>query len=275
MDIKYYLRRMNTLRNICYFFHQKSEIGKIPKNEYDSSLERIRSMKGAYNGKRCFIIGNGPSLKATDLDKLKNEYTFAANRIFTIYGKTEWRPTFFCVQDYDVLKNMLDDIKATIGQSKYGFVSTKHYMVCKNTVSGLSNLNWMPMRMIPPKKNTYQFSDDVTKQVVEGLTITYSCMQLAAYMGFSEIYLLGVDHNYSIEIDSDGNIIKNDESVKNYFDEAKVSINDINLPKVVEMTRAYLSAERYSRDHGFRIFNATRGGKLEMFERVNFDVIVE
>ena len=100
-------------------------------------------------------------------------------------------------------------------------------------------------------------------------------MQLAAYMGFSEIYLLGVDHNYSIEIDSDGNIIKNDESVKNYFDEAKVSINDINLPKVVEMTRAYLSAERYSRDHGFRIFNATRGGKLEMFERVNFDVIVE
>ena len=129
--------------------------------------------------------------------------------------------------------------------------------------------------MIPPKKNMYKFSADITNQVIEGLTVTYSCIQLAAYMGFSEIYLLGVDHNYSVEIDSDGNIIKHDDHVKNYFDEAAVSINDINLPKVVEMTRAYLSAEKYSRDHGFRIYNATRGGKLEVFERVNFDTIVE
>ena len=59
-----------------------------------------------------------------------------------------------------------------------------------------------------------------------------------------------------------------------YFDDAQVSINDINLPKVVEMTRAYISAEKYSREHGFRIFNATRGGKLEVFERVNFDTII-
>lgn len=271
MDIKFMLRRMRLPREIYYKFQLKKQLAKIPKDLLENSFSNIEKLKGKYAGQRCFIIGNGPSLITDDLEKLKNEITFGTNRIFTIYNKTEWRPTFYAIQDDLVMGKMMSDLGETIKQSEFGFVSTNNYFLCREALNNIENVLWMPLRFCPPNKNIYRFSNDIKEEVFEGLTITYSCMQLAAYMGFSEIYILGVDHNYPIEIDDDGNIVRNDDSVKAYFGEAMVSMSDINLPKVVEMTRAYISAEKFSRKNGFRIYNATRGGKLEAFERVNFD----
>lgn len=271
MDIKSILRRMRLPREIYYKFQLKSQLKKLPADLWENNVNGLKALKGKYAGKRCFIIGNGPSLTTDDLDKLKNEYTFASNRIFTIYPKTEWRPTFYAIQDGVVLERMLEELGETIDSSTFGFISTNIYDLCADKTKDKSNVLWFPKRFCPPNKNRYSFSNDISKEVIEGLTITYSCIQIAAYLGFKEIYLLGVDHNYPIEIDDDGNIVKNDDSVKAYFGDAMVSMNDINLPKVVEMTRAYISAEKHSKENGYRIYNATRGGKLEAFRRVNLD----
>ncbi len=271
MNIKYLLRRVRFLRNIYYKIQFKFQLKSIPANVYDENIRKIRNLKGKYAGKRCFIIGNGPSLTREDLNKLSGEYTFASNRIFTVYPNTDWRPSFYAIQDTVVMDKMIDHLPDVAEQSEFAFVSSNNYIKCESRLSKADNIIWFPLRFSPPKKNSYRFSQDVSKEVFEGLTITYTCIQLAAYLGFSEIYLLGVDHNYPIEIDDDGNIIKNDDLVKAYFDDAMVSMNDINLPKVLEMTRAYLSAEKISADKGFRVYNATRGGKLEVFRRVDFD----
>src|SRR5699024_7865108 len=60
---------------------------------------RIEALRNCHKGERCFIIGNGPSLRAEDLDKLKNEITFACNRINLIFDQTDWRPTYYCITD--------------------------------------------------------------------------------------------------------------------------------------------------------------------------------
>lgn len=271
MDIKLVLRKMRLPRELYYWFQLKKQLSALPESLLKNNNEELKKLKDSYKGKRCFIIGNGPSLTIEDLNMLKNEITFASNRIFTIYDKTDWRPTFYANQDQVVLENMMEELKDTVSQSKLCFLSAHNYGICNEQVKGFDNVLWIAKRFLPPHNNQYGFSADISKQVIEGLTITYTCMQVAAYMGFSEIYLLGIDHNYPIEIDDDGNIVKNDDSVKAYFGEAMVSMSDINLPKVVEMTRAYISAEKFSRKNNFRIYNATRGGKLEAFERVNFD----
>lgn len=273
MDIRKTLRRMRLPREIYYKFQFKKQLSKLPKEIFKKNTEELERLKGKYAGKRCFIIGNGPSLTVDDLNKLKNEITFASNRIYTLYEKTEWRPTFFAIQDDSVLENMINYLNMTIHQSKIGFISANNYSICAETIKNNSNVLWMPLRFCPPKKNLYRFSMDVDRKVFEGLTITYSCMQIAAYMGFSEIYLIGTDHNYPIELDEDGNIVKSDDTVESHFAEAKVEQSAVSLPKVVEMTRAYISAEKYSRENGFRIYNATRGGKLEVFQRVDFDTL--
>ncbi len=275
MGIKSLLRKMRVPRLIYYKIQQNKEKKVLPKEVYKGNDELIKSLKNRYKNKRCFIIGNGPSLTIEDLNKLTGEYTFASNRIFSLYNKTDWRPTFYAIQDELVLQSIKAKLKTIINNSTIGFVSMKQFKECEKELINSKNHVWFPIRFAPPKKNIYRFSNDVSKEVYEGLTITYSCIQLAVYMGFSEIYLLGVDHNYAIEIDNDGNIIKKDSSVKNYFDGGEPVVDNLNLPKVVEMTRAYLSAEKHSRRNGYRIYNATRGGKLEAFERVEFDEIIK
>ena len=99
--------------------------------------------------------------------------------------------------------------------------------------------------------------------------MTYMCLQLAVYMGFKEIYLLGVDHNYSVTLLPNGEIAE-DSSVKDYFSD---SIKYTNIPQIYKSTLAYLAAEKYAEDHGIKIYNATKGGKLDAFERVDFDCL--
>ena len=69
----------------------------------------------------------------------------------------------------------------------------------------------------------------------------------------------------------DGTIVRN-ESGKDYFYSSSSEMPDkINIVPTWEMNTAYEAAEEFSRELGFRIYNATRGGKLEVFERVDFD----
>ena len=92
-------------------------------------------------------------------------------------------------------------------------------------------------------------------------------MQIAVYMGIKDIYLLGCDFNYSHGIDISGRYFEN-RNVVDHFDKAgQVD----STPNLQYNYRAYLAAEKYARSHGFRIYNATRGGKLDVYERVDFD----
>ena len=117
------------------------------------------------------------------------------------------------------------------------------------------------------------FSTDLTKGIYTIATVTYTLIQLARYMGFTEIYLLGVDHKYANEIKKDGTVVKN-EGVKSYFGNQQKLENNI-VAASWEMELAYQYAEKYSRENGFRIYNATRGGYLEVFERISLEMVLE
>ena len=94
-------------------------------------------------------------------------------------------------------------------------------------------------------------------------------------MGFSEVYLLGIDHNYSISLNEKGVPVLNND-VKDYFEGSKASNKGLNLPRIVESTMAYMTARKFADKHAdFNVYNATRGGKLEAFERVNLDDVLK
>ena len=105
-------------------------------------------------------------------------------------------------------------------------------------------------------------------------------LQLAVYMGFEQIYLLGMDFNYSVEQHKDGSITKNDvcnhmeimEIEHKMFDELiKERYGVTYLADVDLQLAAFQSAKKYTDEHNIQIFNATRGGKLEAFKRVEFE----
>lgn len=218
----------------------------------------IKSYKNKYNNQRCFIIGNGPSLLIDDLEKLENEITFASHMIFKVFDKTLWRPMFYCIEDIELLENNIETIQSIRGEYKHGFFTGNNWKnLPENFLEYEQNDFWYIDKLIWDDEPDFSLNAD--KYIAEGFTVTYAIIQLAVYMGFSEIYLLGVDHSYC-----NGN---------NYSD--AIGNSEIyNTPKLDRSTLSYMKAKSVCENMGIKIVNLTRGGHLEVFERDSFDQVI-
>ncbi|MGN0452378.1 MAG: 6-hydroxymethylpterin diphosphokinase MptE-like protein [Ruminococcus sp.] len=236
-------------------------------NNKDTCSE-LKSYKNIHKGQRCFIIGTGPSLTAEDLDKLKDEVTFGSNRIFEVFSQTDWRPTYYMNQDYKLICKFVDEIKGIKAQRKFMPIEAmKHF-------ESESDISYFVLRHKDFYPKFADFSTHPDKYLGQGFTVTYGAIQMAYYMGFKKVYLLGIDHNYSVSLNEKGVPVIN-ENVKDYFQGSKASNEGLNLPRIAESTLAYMTARRFADKHSdFTVYNATRGGKLEAFERVDLDNIL-
>jgi len=216
----------------------------------------IEKFKNIHANEKCFIVATGPSLRMEDLEVLKNNNIpcFSMNHVYKAFEKTNWRPKYYVVVDYWMLNNH-DEICNI--DAEYAFLGDSN----KEFWNHDFRKNHFRMHEI---YETYdetkpKFSEDIARKCYLGYTVTYTCMQLAAYMGFKEIYLLGVDFSYGDQ--------KSNTTYGHFFAEKKL----LALGFVDQVRLAYQAAKEYTDAHGIKIYNATRGGKLEIFERVDFD----
>jgi len=239
---------------------------------FTKDAAKIRQLKNSHSGGRCFIIGNGPSLKPEDLDRLCGEFCFAANGIYRIFNQTKWRPqVYLCVDTF-----MLSDIKDAVSTLELPLLllplEGKKYRLERKTPNIVYINNYCPFLI---DRNRYRdgirVSTDVSRYFTAGGTVTFNSIQLALYMGFTTIYLLGVDHRYSKVCLETGEIIEHPDVV-DYFDRAPAA--KYSIQNVATTTAAYTAANEYALAHHVAIKNLTRGGALEVFERGNFDEIV-
>lgn len=157
----------------------------------NSSMFRITFFKNRHLNKRAFIIGNGPSLSKVNLDLLRNEITFASNKIFLIYDKFKWRPTYYTVEDdlvfsqnKEKITNLKDSIKIypAYGMSFIGYDPESVYVKHNHDMEKFQTDCQIDLQ----RKGLFWLGSVVHTQI-----------QLAIYMGIKEIYLLGVDFHFS------------------------------------------------------------------------------
>lgn len=249
------------LQNLASRHFEKTKYGR-----------RLAALKDVHKGEKCFIIGNGPSLRAEDLDRIQEKGipTFATNRVFKIFEQTKWRPTYYVSEDILLMRDAQEIIRDMPVKKRFIPINLKWYEGVR-----IPNADYFYIEYQKPLQETFCLSDDIPHCIRCRGTVTMTCIQLAVYMGFSEIYLIGVDHNFAKMFDKNGNVVL-DPSVKNHFaEDYDKGIQDQGF-QVDAATEAYMDAERLSRKMGtFRIYNATRGGKLEVYERADADLILK
>jgi glycosyltransferase involved in cell wall biosynthesis len=236
---------------------------------------RLRALRERYKGhQRCFLIGNGPSLNETDLDVLKDEITFAVNGFFLKSRDLDWTPTFYLVEDHLVAEDRAPWINALKGPIKLfpaylGYV----FSASDDTIF----YNHRPRKSFP---HGFDFSLEADKITYTGCTVTFSMMQLAAYLGFQEIYLIGVDASYSIPseaqkgTDYSVGILDMKSDDPNHFDPNYFGKGfRWHDPQVDKMIEAYSEARRTLEGTDQSIYNATVGGQLEIFERRSYHTL--
>lgn len=263
--IKYALRRSKLVR-IVYLPIAKIKdavtSNKYPKSE-DSAF--MASIKDSRKGKRCFIIGNGPSLTAEDLDKIKDEFCFGVNRIYCMFENTKWRPAAYVCIDMDVIGDERENIKKVESEYKFINLNAKRQM---GEVDKHTHFIYIKGKFKIDRHGTAQktVNEDMSKYISMTDNVTGICLQLAFYMGFNEIYLLGNDFNYPQTGKGSAN------SEQNYFKGMKGKTKvDFNFEA---NSTSFKTLRSYAESHGIKIFNATRGGHLEIFERADFDSVV-
>lgn len=237
--------------------------------EMTSYGRRIAKFDNLYKNRRCFLIGNGPSLTAEDLTKLLeyNEITFSFNRIYNIFDETYWRPTFYISQDEKMLSGCSDIVDKLELPVKFIPIQLQWYHNINIHDAIYFNMNWQQVEN--PKD--FLFSDNIAKRIDCASTGMYTAAQMAVYMGFKEIYLIGVDHHFHISQNSEGKILV-DNSVKDYFsDKYNEDKDNLYIPNTEKSTLTYVAMKKHCEARGVKVFNATRGGKLEVFPRVDFD----
>lgn len=222
------------------------------------SIRRLEALRDLHRGKRCFIIGNGPSLKQTDLTRLKDEYTLGQNRIYLAFPDIGFSTSYYLSVNDLVIEQCAQDIQSLHIPR---FVS------------------WRARRWLKPQDNLYfihttytgeKFTTDIRQRVWEGGTVTYTSLQVAYFLGFSQVILVGVDHNYVTQGKPNTTVVSEGDDPNHFHPNYFGKGFRWQLPDLIQWEEAYRLARRTYEVDGRSVVDATVGGKLQVFPKVDY-----
>jgi hypothetical protein len=222
-------------------------------------MEKFRDI---HAGKRCFLLANGPSLAATAVGRLRREYTFSMNRAYLMYQDWGFMPSYYvCINDL-VLEQFSADI-SRLGMPK--FLNFSQHARFGHDANYLR---------IPPRLRE-KFTPDMTRPITSGATVTYATLQLAFFMGFREVIIVGLDHRFADTGTPGRTVVRVDAKDANhmhpnYFPQGI----KWQLPDLVRSEHAYAMARTAYEREGRRIIDATVNGACPIFERGTLDEVL-
>ena len=224
-----------------------------------TSAARLLGLKGKHRGERCFIIGNGPSLNRTDLTLLRREMTFGLNRIYLLFDKLGFHTTYHVCVNPLVTEQCAREIEAL---PMPRFLSWH----CRSMVRRTRGM----MFVGDPYDRTLGFATNPLGRIWEGGTVTYVAMQLAYYLGFEQVVLVGVDHSFVTQGVAN-TAVTSQGADPNHFDPNYFGAGfRWNLPDLETSELAYGLAKSAFEADGREIVDATVGGKLSVFRKVSY-----
>lgn len=252
------------------FFQSRIRALGIPITDND---RKLAALKDKHKGKRCFVLGNGPSLRISDLDKLKGEITIASNKIYLAFDQTEWRPTYYTVIDSLVVSNITKEIMNLQLSKIFPRWFQDEFGKDVNAMFVDIGIDWVDVGNFRPG-----FSADIRDKVYAGECVTYFNIQLAYYMGCREIYLIGVDFSFLIpdkKIPDKGfeYILESNEEQNHFIKGYRPVGEKWTMPHLREQEMAFMYSKEYMDRHGGKVYNASRKTELKTFERVDFDLL--
>jgi hypothetical protein len=232
--------------------------------EAQKNRERLREYHNIHAGKRCVIIANGPSLAKTDMSRLRNEFTFGMNRIYLHVPTMGFEPTYYVAINELVISQFKDDI-AKLKMPKF-----LNWNQRKCFLSTLPVINYLKINL----SLFDSFNADISSSISSGGTVTFVALQIAYYMGFNEVVLVGLDHRFASAgipnvVEQRGKTEDQSHFHPNYFPPG----SRWQLPDLYRSELAYAKARKAFEQDNRRILDATLDGGCNVFEKVDFSTV--
>lgn len=228
------------------------------------SRARMSAYADRYQGERCFIIGNGPSINRTDLSLLRNEVKFVMNRGYLLFdrlGSTDG--VYFLSVNELVIQQFAGDIAHLNVPRFLSWKTRDSVALTPGTV------------FFHTTGAAHGFSKHPQRVIYEGNTVTFAAMQWAYFMGFREVILIGVDHSFATQ-GTPHKAVTTAESDPNHFDPNYFGRGVTwQLPDLSGSEVAYRIAKQVYEADGRVIRDATVGGKLDVFPKVAYESLFD
>jgi hypothetical protein len=222
------------------------------------SIRKLAMLKDAHKGERCFLIGNGPSLRNTDLSKLVGEFTFGFNRIFLAADELGFVPSCLVSINDLMIEQSAAELQALMMPKFFAWRSRRWLTLADD------------IHFIYTSYTGARFARDVTGRVWEGATVTNVALQLAYHMGFTKVILIGVDHNFTSKGKPNTTVVSTGED-PNHFSGAYFGKGfRWQLPDLETSEIGYRMARKAFEEDDRQVLDATIGGKLDIFPKVDY-----
>lgn len=223
------------------------------------SRRRLAALRDVHRGRRCFVLGNGPSLRRTDVSHLRHEITFGLNRIYLAFPEWGFRTTYLVSVNDLVIEQCASEFR-DLTMPKF--------------------FTWRARRWVPLDEHTTflfttymgpKFARDARGRLWEGATVTYVALQLAYHMGCDPVILIGVDHNFATQGEPNQTVVSEGEDPNHFHPGYFGKGFRWQLPDLETSEMAYRLARQAFEAAGRRVLDATIGGKLTVFPKVDYD----
>ena len=261
----------------------KSDV--LVPQEYRSLIESNIRFKNKHRGERLFLLGNAPSIKEMDLKPLKNEHTMVVSNFYFHPDYDYINPEYYCFPQFtytqlitkDKLTNWINEVFKNTNNPQF-FFNISDILTINNCI-GVNDKKIQYVDMDTRIKSEYFEDIDLTKKIMGVRSVPIMCIQIAIYMGFSEIYLLGIGHNniidkkYEYFFDSNKKVLNNlEDGLKNDIDTRPFKTV---LPAACCLWDQYKCLKAIAEKNNIKIYNADKTSLLDVFERVTYKSIWE
>ena len=241
-------------------------------------VSKLLELKDKHRGEKVVIIGNGPSLNKTDFSLLKGVHTFGVNGIFYADDRLPQPLSYYVVEDTKVFEENTDAILEYGKKAGRIILPTMYKAKCPDpSFITFFRMNGGFYNAGGPDECRPRFSVDATEALYCGQSVTYICLQLAYWMGFSEVGLIGMDFSYSLPDGTkvDGIHYTSQGDDPNHFDPRYFGAGKTwKDPKLNRVGANYSLAKAMYEADDRKVVNCTVGGALEIFDRVELGQFV-
>lgn len=241
------------------------------------------AFRDRHRGERCFILCNGPSVNKQNIKPLKNEHVLSVSSGYlhadfaTIDPEYHFVPqlTYGLITTDDVIA-WFREMDARLGRATVFLNSTEAELVRREGLFPERNVHYTAFYKV--------FSDydpdikpDLASNIPGPQSVVVMCLMAAIYMGFTKIYLLGTDHDqfrsgqYSYSFEP--TVLKGKDTSANSEGELIGGWHD-ELAALAVLWGQYRVVRKMAERHGVQIFNATAGGELDEFPRVELSSVL-
>lgn len=220
----------------------------------------LATLKDLHKNKPILVVGNGPSLNQTPLDDFVHVPSIGMNKIDMIYSRTKWRPELVVC-----LNNMVAK------QNQYAFASSEvPVFIAWKARWHLRRENRRKLRFFNVNLSN-AFSKDAVKGLGSSATVTYVALQMAYWMGADPVIIFGVDHSF-IYTGPKMTYQKREGPDSNHFDPNYFKSGTYwGTPDLDQSEIEYALARQAFEAAGRKVFDATIGGKLEVFDKIGLE----